>query len=132
MASDTQISLVVEDGKPRNAVAHLVGDYAHEVDEGRIAVRGELGWAKQKKMTPFNLIVLRLIMLGGGKFFPNLVRKLLQKLLITGKKAAPFRFERVLTWNDGRLAVVDRVEGESWRRCETGGNRLRPRPRSMS
>lgn len=110
VASDTQVSLVVEDGKKRNAVAHLVADYPHEIDDGRIAVRGDMGWAKQKKMTPFNLIVLRLIMLGGGKFFPDLVRKLLQRVLITGKKPAPFRFEREFVWNDGRLTVRDRVE----------------------
>ncbi len=94
-ASDTQVSLVVQEGKKSsNAVAHLVANYDHEVESDRLVVRGDMGWAKQKKMTPFNLIVLRLIMLCGGKFFPNLVRKLLQKLLITGKKAAPFTFAR--------------------------------------
>lgn len=112
VASDTQVSLVVEGGKTRNAVAHLVGDYPHEIEGGRLAVRGEMGWAKQKKMTPFNLIVLRLIMLFGGKYFPNLVRKLLQKLLITGRKPAPFRFEREFVWNEDRLTVHDRVEGD--------------------
>ncbi|MDD5199763.1 MAG: hypothetical protein PHC88_08160 [Terrimicrobiaceae bacterium] len=110
VASDTQVSLVLKDRKSRNAVAHLVGDYPHEIEGGRIAVRGEMGWAKQKKMTPFNLIVLRLIMLGGGRFFPDLIRKLLQKLLITGRKPAPFRFEREFVWDDGRLTVHDRVE----------------------
>jgi hypothetical protein len=93
----------------------------HEIEGGRIAVRGEMGWAKQKKMTPFNLIVLRLIMLCGGKFFPNLVRKLLQKLLITGKKAAPFKFERTLVWNDGRLTVSDRIEGGDWKTVKQAG-----------
>jgi hypothetical protein len=121
VASDTQISLVVEDGKRRNAVAHLVAAYAHEIEGGRIAVRGEMGWAKQKKMTPFNLIVLRLIMLCGGKFFPDLVRKLLQRVLITGKKAAPFKFERVLVWNEGRLTVSDRIEGGDWKTVKQAG-----------
>lgn len=124
VASDTQVSLVVEDGKRRNAVAHLVADYPHEIDDGRIAVSGEMGWAKQKKMTPFNLIVLRLIMLGGGKYFPDLVRKLLQKVLITGKKAAPFRFAREFVWNDGRLTVRDRIEpaeGANWRNVKQAG-----------
>jgi len=124
VASDTQVSLVIEDGKRRNAVAHLVSDYPHEIDDGRIAVSGEMGWAKQKKMTPFNLIVLRLIMLGGGKYFPDLVRKLLQKVLITGKKAAPFRFQREFVWNDGRLTVRDRIEpaeGANWRNVKQAG-----------
>ena len=121
VASDTQVSLVVEEGKRRNAVAHLVADYVHEIEGGRIAVRGELGWAKQKKMTPFNLIVLRLIMLCGGKFFPDLVRKLLQRVLITGKKPAPFRFERELVWSEGRLTVRDRVEGDDWKSVRQAG-----------
>lgn len=119
VASDTQVSLVVEDGaKTRNAVAHLVADYPAEVTGDRISVRGEFGWAKQKKMTPFNLIVLRLIMLFGGRFFPDLVRKLLQKLLITGKTAAPFRFRRELSWMNGRLRVSDLVESDDWKRVK--------------
>lgn len=119
VASDTQVSLVVEDGaKTRNAVAHLVADYPAEVTGDRISVRGEFGWAKQKKMTPFNLIVLRLIMLFGGRFFPDLVRKLLQKLLITGKTAAPFRFRREFSWMNGRLRVSDLVESDDWKRVK--------------
>jgi hypothetical protein len=66
-------------------------------------------------MTPLRLIVLRLIMLCGGRLHPDLVRKLLQKLLITGKKDAPFRFTRILTLHDdGSLRVHDRVEATSW------------------
>lgn len=125
VASDTQVSLVVQDGgKTRNAVAHLVAAYSHEIDADRVAVNGEMGWAKQKKMTPFNLIVLRLIMLGGGKFFPDLVRKLLQRVLITGKKAAPFTFQREFVWNHGRLAVHDRIEpapGANWHAVKQAG-----------
>jgi hypothetical protein len=60
-------------------------------------------------MSTFNLVVLRLLMFTVGRFFPDLIRKLLQKMLITGKKAAPFRFERVLTWGDGKLLVKDEL-----------------------
>lgn len=115
VASDTQVSLVVEDkGKTKNAVAHLVSNYPSEVLEDSLSVRGEFGWAKQKKMTPFNLIVLRLIMLFGGRLYPDLVRKLLQKVLITGKSAAPFRFSRDFVWRDGKLHVADHVEADDW------------------
>ena len=44
-------------------------------------------------MTTFKMIVLRLLMFTVGRFFPDLIRKLLQKMLITGKKAAPFRLQ---------------------------------------
>jgi hypothetical protein len=103
-------------------VGHLVGKYDLELNADRLVVRGSLGWAKQKGMTSFNLIVLRLIMLCGGKFFPNLVRKLLQKLLITGKTTAPYRFERVLRWAGGQLNVQDEITPAiNWAGVQTAG-----------
>ncbi len=123
VASDTQVSLLVrQGGKLRNAVAHLVADYPAEMTEGRIAVSGEMGWAKSKDMTPLRLMALRVIMLSGGRLFPDLVRKLLQRVLITGKKVAPFRFEREFEWLDGGgLRVRDRVVGDDWSAVERAG-----------
>ncbi len=115
VAADTQISLVV--GR-RNAVAHLVAPCDVSLDGGEIIIRGSLGWAKQKAMTPFRLIALRLLMLGGGRFYPDLVRKVLQKLLITGKAAAPFRFERRLSLKGGQLFVRDQIDADSWEGVE--------------
>lgn len=111
VASDTGLSLLI--GK-RTAVMHLIGNYPHTIDEEVLAVHGNLGWAKHKAMTPLRLVALRAVMLCGGRFFPNLVRKLLQKLLITGKSDAPFRFERTLRWKDQKLSIHDRIEGEDW------------------
>ncbi len=118
VASDTQVSLVA--GK-RNAVAHLVGKYEFSIDGTEIVVRGPMGWAKQKAMTPFRLIALRAIMLGGGRFYPDLVRKMLQKVLITGKSDAPFRFERKLRMSGEKLVVSDKVEAESWNEVSRAG-----------
>jgi len=118
VASDTQVSLVVE-GK--NAVAHLVGKYDVSLEGGEIRLRGAMGWAKQKAMTPFRLIVLRVLMLGGGRLFPDLVRKVLQKVLITGKSDAPFRFERTLRLRDEKLSVSDKIEAESWQSVSLAG-----------
>jgi len=115
LVSDTQISLQVRHGKKeRTAVAHLVG--ASEVEETADGwvIRGEFGWAKHKAMTPFRLIALRLIMLCGGRWHPDLVRKLLQRVLITGKAVAPFRFRRELKFEGNRLKVTDRVEADRW------------------
>ncbi len=122
VASDTQVSLLVRDGKRiRNAVAHLVSEYPAEVADDQIRVSGEMGWAKSKDMTPPRLMALRVIMLGGGRFFPDLVRKLLQRVLITGKKAAPFRFERVFEWEGHGLRVADRIVGADWSAVERAG-----------
>ena len=39
----------------------------------------ELGWAKAKQMTTFNLVVLRVLMYSVGRFNPDMIRKLLQQ-----------------------------------------------------
>jgi hypothetical protein len=122
IASDTQVSLCVDQGgKRKNAVGHLVGDYQLSIENDRIRISGSLGWAKQKQMNPGNLIILRVVMLTVGRFFPNLIRKLLQKLLITGRNAAPFDFTRTLAWGDGTLHVRDEITAERWPGVRCGG-----------
>jgi hypothetical protein len=115
VCSDTQWSLRVrQGGKVKNAVGHLMGDYAIEAGEDEISIRGQLGWAKQKQMTPRNLLLLRLLTLTLGRVAPNLVRSLLQKLLITGKQDAPFTFHRRFRWEQGRWVVTDELKADSW------------------
>ena len=117
VASDTQFSLLVQDGSQRkNAVGHLVDQYQVKLMPDQIAIAGSLGWAKQKQMTPRNLIILRIVMLSFGRFFPNLIRRILQKILITGKQTAPFQFSRRLSWVDGQWQIEDRLQAESWDR----------------
>lgn len=120
--SDTQISVQVKQGrKTKNAVAHLVGDYEFEVTDNQIQIRGQLGWAKQTQMTPLKLLILRCVNLTLGRFFPNLVRSLLQKILITGKQQAPFQFLRQLTWQDGQWHITDELKAETWKHVESVG-----------
>lgn len=121
VASDTQISLQVQQKKLRNAVAHLVGRYDFTLGRDEITISGRMGWAKAKGMTTFNLLVLRAIMLCGGRFNPDLVRKLLQKLLITGKSNAPFTFRRTLKWEGNQLHVGDEVTGSQWEQVRAAG-----------
>ncbi len=121
VASDTQVSLQVQEKKTRTAVAHLVGNYAVESSDSGVTLSGKMGWAKNKGMTTFNLMVLRLIMFCGGRLQPDLVRKLLQKLLITGKSEAPFAFRRQIRWEGGKLRVIDEVTAEDWSRVRAAG-----------
>jgi hypothetical protein len=114
VASDTHVSVQTSGDKPRNAVGHLIDAYEIEVGAVEITVAGTLGWAKQKRMGTRDLLVLRVFMATVGRFFPNLVRRILQRLLVTGKKAAPFAFRRRLTWKDGAWSVEDRLSAESW------------------
>lgn len=115
VVSDTQFSVQVRVGKAvKTAVAHLVGDYRVEQSEDTITIRGALGWAKQTQMTPLNLLILRIVMLTVGRFFPDLIRRLLQRVLIVGKAPAPFQFVRHLTWEDGQWQVTDELHAQSW------------------
>jgi hypothetical protein len=59
-------------------------------------------------------VVLRALMFTVGRFNPDLIRKLLQKLLITGKAPAPLHFKRTLSWQSERLAVRDELTADSW------------------
>ncbi len=120
--SDTQFSARVEEaGRIRTAVAHLVGNYEINFSQDSISVSGDLGWAKTKQMTTFNLIVLRFLMLSIGRFFPDLIRKLLQKLLITGKKPAPLQFSRRIAWEKDQLKVSDELRTPSWSKVKAVG-----------
>ncbi|RMF24084.1 MAG: hypothetical protein D6756_07570 [Cyanobacteria bacterium J083] len=122
VASDTQFSLQVKEAnKLKNAVGHLVSNYKTQLEDDTIIIQGSLGWAKQKQMTTFNLIVLRLVMYTVGRFFPNLIRKTLQKILITGKKPAPFQFYRQLTWENNQWHVYDQLKAESWQDVVSAG-----------
>ena len=119
--SDTQFSVQVEGGRLRTAVAHLVGKYDLQIGDDEIVIHGSLGWAKTKQMTTFNLLVLRVLMLTIGRFFPNLIRKILQRILITGRKSAPFQFSRTLAWKSGQLTVTDELAAASWEKVRAVG-----------
>ena len=131
VASDTQISFLMKNG--RVAVAHMHGEYECEsgLNYGRstqvdgieipgrdIVVSGAFAWAKQPVMTPLKLIVLRMTMLTVGRFYPNLIRRLLQRLLITGSATAPFRFRREIRRDGKTWTVKDEVRSEEWPNVE--------------
>ncbi|MDQ6913393.1 MAG: hypothetical protein M3128_11035 [Verrucomicrobiota bacterium] len=118
VASETQLSCVAGRG---NAVAHLIDDYAVQIGADTIAITGQLGWAKENRMTTMKLLLLRVFMLMIGRFFPNLVRKVLQRMLITGKKPAPFHFKRTLTWREDRLHVADELTAPTWENVRAVG-----------
>lgn len=115
VASDTQFSLQVRQGrKIKNSVAHLVDRHECRVEEDKIVVSGSLGWAKHAQMTTARFLVLRTVMVTLGRFFPNLIRRLLQAMLITGKRPAPFTFRRSFSWVDGHWRISDQLKTSSW------------------
>jgi hypothetical protein len=114
VCSDTQFSVQTSGATVNNAVGHLVDDYAPYFENDMIAVGGSLGWAKQTQMSTVNLIGLRGVMYTVGRFFPNLIRRLLQRMLITGKKTAPYTFNRSFVWKDDTLVIEDELNAETW------------------
>lgn len=120
IASDTQFSLEVEKGgKKRNAVAHLIDQVNCSVKEDEIEVSGSMGWAKQTLPSPFKQLIFRIGMLTIGRFFPDLIRKILQKILITGKQAAPFRFTRTFFYESEKWIVQDKLEAKTWKNVKS-------------
>ena len=114
VCSDTQLSVQTKGSPARNAVGHLVDDYSAIFEDDEITVEGALGWAKQTRMTTVNLIGLRGVMYTVGRFFPNLIRQLLQRMLITGKNTAPYTFKRSFLWKGDTLTVEDELSAETW------------------
>lgn len=117
LVSDTHFSLLAQPGKKlKNAVGHLIDPENIEVKltDQSIQIQGQLGWAKQTQMTPLKLMVLRFVMLTLGRFFPNLIRKILQKILITGKEETGMYFQRSFCWENETIVIQDHLTVPSW------------------
>ena len=113
--SDTNFSVLVQiGGKVKNVVGNLVGDYEIQIQNDTIIIEGNLGWAKQKEMNTIHFISLRFLMFTVGRLYPDLIRKLLQNILITGKKDAPFKFFRRFKWQDEKWHLTDILQTENW------------------
>lgn len=122
--ADTGISLRVGDGPTaRIAVCHLTADdNTISVAPGSVVVSGAMAWAKTQRMTPLKQIGLRLFMMTIGRLDPDLVRKLLQRLLIVGRDIAPFRFRRTVEWSADGLLIEDTIEAlRGWSAVSTVG-----------
>lgn len=119
LASDTGPTLTTAGG--RSAVTHLEGSTATLGEDG-LVVEGAMAWAKAARLTPAKSVVLRLVMLTLGRFFPDLVRRLLQRLLVTGRRDAPFRFRRRIACEKGGWRVTDEIRPErGWAEVRTAG-----------
>jgi hypothetical protein len=106
--SDTGVTLATTSG--RTAVCHIVGPFKVQLSSDALTIEGKMAYAKASRLTPLKNVVLRLVMLSVGRFFPDLVRRLLQRLLVTGRKNAPFRFSRrIALQDDGSVLLRDEV-----------------------
>ena len=129
--------LILETDAGRIAVSQMYASPSDESDapdaEGRrvevqfdgevlvsVAVEGPLHWTRFETATPFKQAALHLGMAWIGRYCRTLVRKALQKRLITGRRPAPIRLTRTFTFETppetGRspqglvLEVIDVIE----------------------
>lgn len=108
--ADTGPSFRLADG--RMVIANLDGAQAAVREADCLEITAPMAFAKSARLTPFKSIILRSVMLSAGRFFPDLVRRALQKMLVTGRKDAPFQFRRRLVWDDAGLLVEDEVRAD--------------------
>jgi len=120
VVSDTGPTLQVG-GKGRVAVTHL-GGARIRFDGDEVIIDGRFAWSKNARLTPLKNVALRLLMLSLGRFFPNLVRRLLQRILVTGRAEAPFSYSRVFRRIEGDWSVHDEITADrGWSQiCSVG------------
>ncbi|HEY1065319.1 MAG TPA: hypothetical protein VGE52_04390, partial [Pirellulales bacterium] len=113
IANDAGIVIATTDGRTAaSQLQNLDRDVDWKIDEqGRLTsltVSGPLTWVRCETASPAKLIVFRLLLLTIGRFFRTFVRRLLQRRLITGRRAAPIEHCRTFTFSpDGGLRVED-------------------------
>lgn len=109
VASDTGLIGELHGGKV--VVSHIVDRNASRrtPDNLEIEMAGHFHRRRAPLPTPLKQIVFRLLLLTVGRFNANLVRSMLQKILITGKSRQPIRWRRRMRFDDAGMDVIDEV-----------------------
>lgn len=93
-------------------VSHLVDQHTiqTELHKGSLTVEGAMSRRRQPLPSPVKQILFRGMNLSVGRFSANLVRSLLQKVLITGKPRTSIRFKRTLQFNEDSIQIQDSID----------------------
>lgn len=89
-------------------VTHHIDKYDVNIGQNSVEVSGNFGVVKLKLPNPYTFIIFRIALLTVGRFSSNLVRALLQSMLITGKKSIPIRFKRTFLFED-QIKITDEI-----------------------
>ncbi|MFQ5829266.1 MAG: hypothetical protein ACE5JD_08945 [Candidatus Methylomirabilia bacterium] len=106
MYSDHGLIGELEDG--RVVLTQLVDQYEAHVGEEEISVEGTFGYASGWRPSPWRMLLFRLALLTVGRFASDLLRRLLQRLLIVGKREAPLHFRRTVRFG-AEVTLIDEV-----------------------
>ncbi len=80
-----------------------------DVERGRAAVTVPFTWSSRKLASPLRQMAFRAVTTTLGRFWPNAIRRLLQRMLITGRRTAPLALRREFDWSAGTPSVTDTV-----------------------
>jgi hypothetical protein len=105
--------LVARAGAERWVMHQIDPEAEVRFEERALVVRGSFQRAPRHLPTPLRQVAFRAVNASVGRAAPDLLRRLLQRVLITGKRPAPLRFERRIAWGGGKLEVSDRLEAVS-------------------
>ena len=78
------------------------------LSNNHLIIKGNLCKYKKAKMNTLKLIFLRIIMTSIGKFFPNTIRFLMQKMLVNPKFEINRFFEREFIFEKNKLKIKDK------------------------
>jgi hypothetical protein len=108
LRNDTGLVALGEDGA--RLATHL-SDPEARVERGpsSVTVSGRFFRAPRRLATPLRQVAFRLGTATVGRVAPDLVRRVLQRALITGRRPGGLTFERTIDWSGPGLRVVDRV-----------------------
>jgi len=110
LGSDTGLIAELDDG--RVIVTHLMDEenrITADTGENTYTVEGHFSYRRSKLSSPVKLIVFRCLNLALGRFFPDLLRSLLQKMLITGKPRTGYPFRRTIRFESDGVTVADEL-----------------------
>lgn len=109
LRNDTGLVALLEDGT--RLVSHMIDPQTEvELTEGTITIRGRMHAARRHLPSPGKQVLFRLVNGTLGRIAPDVLRGLLQRVLITGKRRAALTLERTLDWRSPQvLKVRDRL-----------------------
>lgn len=104
--SDSGLVARLSDG--RVIVSHLVDRYQVWLERGHLSIEGSFGISKFRLPTPYTQALFHVGMCTLGRLGSDLVRRILQRMLIVGKRKHPVRFRRTFLFGE-QVKVVDEI-----------------------
>jgi hypothetical protein len=99
----------------RCLVSHLLDRYEYQVQGNVVRIKGYFGYVKHRTFTSLSMLGFYALMLTLGRFGSNLIRALLQRVLIVGKRPAPLVFQRTFQLRHPMM-LIDELWDERPRR----------------